>query len=351
LALDQKCSGEEGAEAPRLYQPYLSLGNSSTQNMTLPVTLTESTRTSVRNTTIAAENAGRRLDNFLSAQLKSVPKSWVYRLIRTGQVRVNGKRAQAATRLAAGDLVRIPPITLDAAPSAALPPQAVTTFENMVCYEDGAVIVVNKPAGLASHAGTGIRYGLIELARAARPRASRIDLVHRLDRATSGCLLLAKDPVTLRNLNEQLAQRGFGKEYQALLSGAFARSPVIVDAPLEVNKRDMPERRTAVEAAGVEARSTFMRVEQFHRCCLVNVVIDTGRTHQIRVHAAHLGCAVAGDPKYGDDAFNTYMKSLGLRRMFLHAHRIEFALERTITVEAPLPNDLAAVLERLAAHE
>lgn len=306
-------------------------------------------KTPVQNLIVASDDAERRLDNYLSSRFKQLPKTLIYRIIRTGQVRINGKRAEAGSRVHSGDIVRIPPLELASDIATAPPLGATVSFEAMVCYEDSAVIVVNKPAGLAAHGGTGIRYSLIDLARAARPRATRLDLVHRLDRATSGCLLLAKDPATLRHLNAQISAGAFSKHYQTLLRGRLQPPTCEVDIPLNSDIRTATERHTTPDSAGKAARTRFTVARQFDNCCLVDVIIDTGRTHQIRAHAGYLGHPIAGDSKYGDAAFNDYAKQLGLRRMFLHSRRIEFALTRRITVDAPLPPELAALIGRLAA--
>lgn len=308
------------------------------------------TKTPVQNLIVASDDAERRLDNYLATQFKQLPKTLIYRIIRTGQVRINGKRVAAGARVRVGDSVRIPPLALASEIPSTPPVGATASFDAMVCYEDRAVIVVNKPAGLAAHGGTGIRYGLIDLARAARPLAPRLDLVHRLDRVTSGCLLLAKDPATLRQLNLQIAAGEFSKQYQALLHGRLQPPACEVDIPLNSDNRTAAERRTTPDSAGKSARTRFILARQFDDCCLVDVIIDTGRTHQIRAHAGYLGHPVAGDRKYGDAAFNDYAKQLGLRRMFLHSRRIEFELTQRITVEAPLPPELSAMLERLSAR-
>ena len=306
-----------------------------------------STRTLVQNIVVTADDAERRLDNFLSAYLKRLPKSLIYRIIRTGQVRINGKRAQVAARVQCGDVIRIPPVNLE--PATDTPSiRATVDFEGLVRYEDDLVIVVDKPPGLAAHGGTGIRYGLIELARTARPMIPRLDLVHRLDRATSGCLLLAKDPATLRGLNRQLAERGFRKEYVTLLRGTPNPQEQNIEAALDSYNRDAIERRTEPDTSGKAAHTHFAVATQFDHCCLVRATIETGRTHQIRAHARYFGHPVAGDLKYGDPEFNEFVKTLGLRRMFLHAHKIEFDLQHRITVEALLPDDLQSVLNRLS---
>jgi 23S rRNA pseudouridine955/2504/2580 synthase len=316
--------------------------------LVLPMPLQNPPRTSVQNVEVAPEEAERRLDNFLSARLKSLPKTLIYRIIRTGQVRINGKRAQAGARVQQGDIVRIPPVHLEPTPGNTPPANARVQFERLVRYEDHAVIVVNKPAGLAAHGGTGVQYGLIELARAARPEVERLDLVHRLDRATSGCLLLAKGLITLRILNQQLAGHGFTKEYITLLRGTPSPAVQEVDVALDSYNRDTAERRTQADESGKAARTRFAVLTQFEHCCVVTATLETGRTHQIRAHAQYFGHPVAGDQKYGDENFNDYARALGLRRMFLHAQKIAFDLPHRITVEAPLPEDLHGVIARLS---
>ncbi len=306
----------------------------------------------VRRVTVDPDEAGRRLDNFLLGRLKGVPRSRVYRLIRSGEVRVNARRARADQRLAAGDEVRIPPFR--ASPREALSGRrempAVAWLEERVLYEDEDLLVLDKPAGLAVHGGSGVSLGAIELLRAARPGAVRLELAHRLDRDTSGCLLVAKRRSALRNLHEQFRAGSVEKHYLALVVGAWPASLRRVDAPLLTTSRRGGERHVGVDAEGKQSVTRFAVVRKLPGATLLDVRIDTGRTHQIRVHAAHAGHPVAGDDRYGPDGAGLAARC-GLQRLFLHASRLAFTSPRSgdrISVEAPLPSELEAVLDRLA---
>ncbi|GMU44553.1 MAG: pseudouridine synthase [Lysobacterales bacterium] len=301
---------------------------------------------------VDAERSGQRLDNFLSTRLKGVPKSAVYRVLRQGQVRVNGKRAKPETRLLTGDLVRIPPMRVDD-PAAPAPPSDSLrqTLADRILAEDADFLVLDKPRGLAAHGGSGVSVGAIEALRAIRPHQS-IELVHRLDRDTSGLLLLAKKHSALRKVQQLIRENRVEKRYFALLKGAPARERFEVDVALRKNQLRGGERMVEVdEDAGKQSLSRFKVVQRFAGCTLVEVQIITGRTHQIRVHAMHAGHPVAGDPKYGDEEFNQAMKAHGLKRLFLHAHSLRFpwgdqGAERHYT--APLPAELRTVLDVLA---
>jgi 23S rRNA pseudouridine955/2504/2580 synthase len=308
-------------------------------------------RGGVRHLVVAADAAERRLDNYLASVLGKVPKSLIYRIIRSGEVRVNGGRGQPDLRLVAGDRVRIPPVAVAARSAPGHVPDLPGGFERHVLWEDVCLLVLNKPAGIAVHGGTGLRYGIIDMARAARPEIPRLDLVHRLDRETSGCLLLAKDATTLRRLNAALAARRFRKTYVALLSGHLPRRQVEVDAPLDVEHRQGGERRTRVAAHGASAITRFTLLRGYETGSLVEVDLETGRTHQIRAHAAYLGLPLAGDERYADSSRNARLAALGLRRLFLHARTLEFTLARDIRVEAPLPDELKTVLDGLAPRD
>ncbi|MGE3392015.1 MAG: RluA family pseudouridine synthase [Gammaproteobacteria bacterium] len=311
----------------------------------------EAVRAAARNLVVTAEGANRRLDNYLGSVLRDVPRTLIYRIIRTGEVRVNGRRGKPAQKLAAGDTIRVPPLQHHGDGPFALPQERLTAFESTILYEDDRVIVVDKPTGMAVHGGSGLAYGLIDIARAARPASPRIDLVHRLDRPTSGCLMFAKDMPSLRALHDALAQQRVSKHYLALVAGRFPRQPTVVDVPLDVRHREAHERHTVASAVGVAAHTTFRLVRRFARCALVSAEPATGRTHQIRVHAAHLGHPLAGDTRYGDPMFNAELAALGLRRLFLHAHRLAFELGGHHCLEAPLPADLHSVLQALESRE
>ncbi len=330
----------------------------------------------VRFVTVGAHEAGQRLDNFLLAQLKGVPKSRIYRMLRTGEVRVNKGRVKPMQRIAAGDVIRIPPIRMAEREAHALPPQRVQAMRERVLYEDDHLLILNKPPGLAVHGGSGVPYGLIELARAAWGHLPGLELAHRLDRDTSGCLVLAKHREALLGVQRQLDDKtttdslganrdlleskpaggqprmaGIRKIYLALLKGVWRGAARRVEAPLLKNELQGGERMVRVDARGKLAVSVFEPVERFASfATLARVDIETGRTHQIRVHAQHMGHPLAGDDKYGDTDFNRLMKSMGLTRLFLHAEQLELlhpVTECTLRVDAPLPEDLSGVLERL----
>lgn len=298
---------------------------------------------------ISDRHAGQRLDNWLATRLKGVPRSHVYRLLRTGQVRVNGGRAKPGYRLEAGDEVRVPPVRQ--APKTKVPkaePSLLDRLAGAVIYEDESLLVLDKPAGLPVHAGSGVRLGLIEALQQARPD-QQLDLVHRLDRETSGCLVLAKRRDVLGELHQLLRDGGVTKQYLLLTRGRWPGGARTVNEPLAADRVRSGERMVEVSEGGRRAVTHFEPAETRGDATLVRATLDTGRKHQIRVHAAHAGFPVAGDRKYGDDEFNRRMKALGLRRVFLHAQRLAFTLAdgREVDVSAPLPEELKLVLDRL----
>jgi 23S rRNA pseudouridine955/2504/2580 synthase len=304
----------------------------------------------VRHREIDAERAGQRLDNFLLGELKGVPRSHVYRLIRSGQVRVNSCRTNPSYRLQAGDKVRVPPVGVRSADRPAATPERLDWLGERIIHEDARVLVLDKPAGLAVHGGSGVSLGVIEALRLLKPECKDLELAHRLDRDTSGCLLLAKRRSALRVLHELLREGQVDKRYLTLVKGRWPEGETKIDAPL-VTHRVGGEARVKVDEAGKEARSTFRLLERYGKTAsLLEVSIDTGRTHQIRVHALHAGHPVAGDERYGDRDFDEYLKSFGLKRMFLHAHSLSFDWPETgepFSASAPLPDDLKAVLTAL----
>ncbi|NGP53847.1 23S rRNA pseudouridine(955/2504/2580) synthase RluC [Thioalkalivibrio sp. XN8] len=299
---------------------------------------------------IAPEAAGQRLDNFLVARLKGVPKSHVYRLLRKGEVRVNKGRAKPDYRLAAGDVVRLPPVRRPE-PGAPAPGgrAAGQRLEASILHEDDRLIVLDKPSGIAVHGGSGLSHGVIEALRAARPEAPYLELVHRLDRDTSGCLLVAKRRSALRALHELLRTGRVEKRYLALVQGSWQLGQVKLEDRLRKTVRG-GERVVTVDESGKAAASIFRPVEIGNTASLLEVRIMTGRTHQIRVQAAEAGHPLAGDDRYGDRDFNRQMKRLGLDRLFLHAASIGWedpASGEWRLYSAPLPDDLRAVLSRL----
>ena len=305
-----------------------------------------------RTVRVPDDRAGQRLDNFLLGQLKGAPRSLVYKLVRSGQVRVNGGRAKAERKLEGGDEVRIPPVRLaDPAEKGAPPRGLLDALEASIVFEDARLLAINKPSGVASHGGSGVSFGAIESLRALRPRES-LELVHRLDRDTSGLLVLAKKRSALTELQALMREEGgIAKRYLALLVGRLPDGVLTVDAPLHIGLRQGGERHVQVHASGKPSRSHFKVLERRGGQSYCEVRIDTGRTHQIRVHAQHLGHPVAGDPKYGDEAANRRLREqLGLKRMFLHASTLEFALDEgraPYLLNAPLVPELIDVLDRL----
>ncbi len=298
------------------------------------------------------DRAGQRLDNFLLGQLKGAPRSLVYKLVRSGQVRVNGGRVKAERRLEGGDEVRIPPVRLGEATERGVPPKGLlAAMEAAIVFEDARLLAVDKPSGVASHGGSGVSFGVIETMRALRP-GQPLELVHRLDRDTSGVMVLAKKRAALVELQALLrGDHGIAKRYLALLTGRMPDGVMSVDAALHVGLRQGGERHVQVSDEGKPSLTHFRVLERRGGQSYCEARIETGRTHQIRVHARHIGHPVAGDDKYGDPEHNRRLRDqAGLRRLFLHAASLEFALDGgrvPYVLNAPLPPDLAAVLDRL----
>lgn len=300
---------------------------------------------------ISTDEAGQRLDNFLLARLKGVPKSMIYRIVRKGEVRINKGRVKPDYKLQADDEVRIPPVRV--APEQELPnPKLgqIASLEEAILFEDECLIVINKPSGLAVHGGSGLRFGLIEGLRSLRPKHEFLELVHRLDRDTSGIILIAKKRSALRSLHEQLRENKMDKRYVALVAGNWPASKKKVDAPLQKNTLKSGERVVRVDAAGKASLTRFKVLERFTVGTLMEAEPVTGRTHQIRVHTQIAGHPIAGDDKYGEAAFDALTKQNGLERLFLHARGLTFIhprSEATMRIEAPLDAHLSAVLEKL----
>jgi 23S rRNA pseudouridine955/2504/2580 synthase len=352
---------------------------------------------------VGEDYAGSRLDRFLTRQYPGLPRTRLYRIVRKGEVRVNGKRAEIDTRLVLGDSVRLPPVrataaepvhgepgaassapaapcevgaapaapSAQAAPAAPAAPRAagtpapaavrrrvpdtlMQTVTGAIIHEDERLLVIDKPAGIAVHGGSGVSFGIIEALRAARPQESdSLELVHRLDRDTSGVLLVARKPAVLRMLHASLREgEGFEKRYLALLKGSWQLGKKRIDAPLRTDLRVGGERTVKVAPMGKSAASDFRVVQSFGKVAtLMEVSILTGRTHQIRVHAAYAGHPVAGDPKYGDAEFNEQIRDMELERMFLHASSLSFVWPdrgTEFSVNAPLPPELARVIDALS---
>ena len=322
------------------------------------MTMPASDQPAVARLSVDEESAGQRLDNFLLRHLKGVPKTHVYRIIRSGEVRVNRGRAAADTRLAAGDEVRVPPVRLPERVVAG-PERPAPAREFPVLLEDEHLIAIDKPAGVAVHGGSGVSFGVIEQLRQARqygqPGGLRLlELVHRLDRETSGVLLLAKKRSALKHLQDQFRERATGKTYLALVLGDWPAARKVIDAPLHKYLLADGERRVKVVAAGDSdgmRAITLVKVRQrLAGFTLLEVTIKTGRTHQIRVHLASQGHPIAGDDKYGEFERNKTLQKQGLRRMFLHAWRLQFshpASGERIELHAPLPAELLSFSKHL----
>lgn len=307
----------------------------------------------VRLVRVPDDRAGQRLDNFLLGQLKGAPRSIVYKIVRSGQVRVNGGRAKAERKLEAGDEVRIPPVRLETPGEGGVPPKGLlAAMDASIVFEDGRLLAISKPSGIASHGGSGITFGVIETLRALRPNQS-LELIHRLDRDTSGLMVLAKKRSALTQLQALLREdhgAGIRKRYHTLLAGRMPEGTMSVDAPLHVGLRQGGERHVQVNPQGKVSLSHFGVLERRGGQSYCEVRIETGRTHQIRVHAQHIGHPVAGDDKYGDVEVNKRLREqIGLKRLFLHAASLEFTLDdgEAYVLNAPLADDLREALDRL----
>ena len=302
----------------------------------------------VRQVEVTQDRDGQRLDNFLTARLKGVPRSVIYRIIRTGQVRVNGGRAKPATRLETGDIVRVPPASVRENKTGDIPPAVLQLLNQSICYESHGVMVINKPAGMAVHGGSGLAWGVVDAVRKMRP-AMKVDLVHRLDRDTSGCLLLALNGDALRELNSQITNDQVEKRYLCLMDGELKHELVQVNEPIGQFER-AGQKFMRVDPQGKPAHTTFRLMQNYAGYSFAEAQLHTGRTHQIRVHAAHLGVSLAADKRYSPRERQKFWKAQGLKRMFLHAHQIRFFTgdgEQQL-VSSPLPVELSQLLEKLA---
>ncbi|WP_017937810.1 23S rRNA pseudouridine(955/2504/2580) synthase RluC [Zestomonas thermotolerans] len=303
---------------------------------------------------VAPEYAGQRIDNFLLARLKGAPKTLIYRILRKGEVRVNKGRVKPDYKLQAGDIVRVPPVRLPERDEPAPVAQGLLErLEAAILYEDKALIVLNKPAGIAVHGGSGLSFGVIEALRQLRPEVRELELVHRLDRDTSGLLMVAKKRSMLRHLHEALRRDGgVDKRYMALVRGNWPTSKKKVAAPLQKNNLRSGERMVEVSIEGKEALTLFRVLRRFGEfATLVEASPVTGRTHQIRVHAKHAGHPIAGDAKYGDDDFTREIRELGGKRLFLHAYALKVPMPdgSELQLEAPVDQVWEQTLERLGA--
>lgn len=307
------------------------------------------TKSEVKYLIVSGEYEGQRIDNFLMTHLKGVPKSHIYRILRKGEVRINKKRISPFYRLQKGDSMRLPPVLLDEK-AKSVPPSKETTqlLANRILYEDDYLMVINKPSGMSVHAGNTVRVGIIEAMRHLYPKLVHLELAHRLDSETSGCLILAKKRRILRELHALLREGQITKIYWAFTKGRWKEKELRVDLPLHKDYRDGGKHVVEVHHQGKSSLTVFHPLKQFKQASLVEVKLFTGRTHQIRVHAAHQGHPIAGDDRYGDDEFNKFTRQKGLKRMFLHAYSIDFtlpSLNHHIRVEAPLGQDLEEVIQ------
>ena len=315
------------------------------------MSIKESVSPQVEYVEITEDNNDQRLDNFLITRLKGVPKSHIYRIVRKGEVRVNKGRVDVKYRLAEGDIVRIPPVRVAERTEESFVTQSLKdALLQGILFEDEGFLIVNKPAGFAVHGGSGVSSGIIEGLRLIRPEAHFLELVHRLDKDTSGCLLIAKKRSALRKLHELFRDDQVHKTYLALLSGQWARKKLVVTAPLLKNVSKGGERIVVISQSGKAAETLFKRLQLFRNATLVEASPKTGRTHQIRVHAASLGHPIVGDERYGLDEVNKVFKNKGYKRMFLHAETLKFQHPVTgilMSISAPLPSQL----ENLLKHE
>ena len=300
---------------------------------------------------IRADQAGQRIDNFLITLEKGVPKSRIYRALRKGEVRVNKGRIKQTYRLQAGDQVRVPPLRVsEKVVITELSESLTDALENTILMEDDDILVINKPAGLAVHAGSQIQLGVIEAMRIIRPENRFVELVHRLDRDTSGCLVLAKSRAALLNLQQQMKASETDKRYLTLTKGKWAAQENIVDLALQKNSLSSGERMVVPDINGKKSKTLFEVKQEFSGCQLVAAKLYTGRTHQIRVHSASQSHPVAGDEKYGDREFNKRLRQYGLKRMFLHAWQLSLKhplTDEPLTFNAELPDTLKDVLKQL----
>lgn len=298
-----------------------------------------------------SENAeGQRLDNFLMTQLKGVPKSHIYKIIRRGEVRINKGRTKNVYRLQLGDIVRVPPVKLNVTHVSKPPSGMMATIESRIIFEDDDLLVLNKPSGIAVHGGTANSHGVIEVLRALRDTEKFVELIHRIDKATSGCLLIAKNRKMLNAVQSLLRSRQVKKTYTALLLGVIHQKTLDVNAPLQKRTLASGEHRVRVHPEGKSSQTHFTRIQSFRRATLVSASPKTGRTHQIRVHAKHLGHPIAGDERYSTSSQYKQVGEQGLKRLFLHASEISFThpvSNKKYHFQAPLDRELETFLEIL----
>jgi 23S rRNA pseudouridine955/2504/2580 synthase len=309
--------------------------------------MSTSKKTGVQLVKVSEDHDGQRLDNFLTARLKGLPRSAVYRIIRTGQVRINGGRCKPSTRLDEGDEVRIPPARIQESGKATVSDQVCKQIRDAVLFQDGELLVINKPSGMAVHAGSGLPWGLIDVVRQMHP-GEYCELAHRLDRETSGCLVLARSGKALKHLTGLFRDGQVKKLYFCLLEGEMGESKIEVDAPLK-KVQVGAERQIEVNVEGKSALTRFRQLHLFAGSTYAEAELLTGRTHQIRVHARHIGLPLAGESRYASNESVKKWKKMGLHRIFLHAHSLSFKSQsgEILDFHAPLPENLKAVLDRL----
>lgn len=308
-------------------------------------------KTSVQYISVPTEVAGQRIDNFLINRLKGMPKTHIYRILRKGEVRVNKKRIKPTYRVQTGDQIRLPPMELEDKKTIPNPSQQFMTFlSTRILYEDKNLLIINKPSGIPVHGGSSVKLGLVEALRCMYPELEQLELAHRLDADTSGCLILAKKRSVLREIHELLREGKVRKVYRALTKGHWKNSQLRVEEPLRKNTLSSGGRIVRVHAEGKPSVTLFEPLHIYKKAMLMEAVLETGRTHQIRVHAQYKGHPLAGDEKYGDKEFNKAMRQFGLKRLFLHAYLIEFVIPSSgqhIKITAPLEDDLLACLKAL----
>tara|TARA_R110002072_G_scaffold196017_3_gene353410 strand:- start:20723 stop:21676 length:954 start_codon:yes stop_codon:yes gene_type:complete len=300
---------------------------------------------------ISADNAGQRIDNFLIRYFGKIPKSRVYQMLRKGEVRINSGRIKQTYKLEEGDILRVPPVYLDEKGHTVPTRSLQQKIADSIIFEDEGLIIINKPAGIVVHSGSGQSHGVIEAFRAMGDNYKKLELVHRLDKDTSGCLILAKSIPVLRQLHTAMNNNEIAKSYCALLAGRMTKKKITVDSPLSKNTISSGERIVTVDENGKSAVTMLSRERVFQSSTLANIKLITGRTHQIRVHSASIDHPVIGDMKYGNRIINREYKKLGLKRMFLHAKSLRFTspvTQQPLSIDAPLGSELSAFLQQLA---
>lgn len=316
------------------------------------MSMIQNKKAGARQVTVTAAQANRRIDNFIIRELAKVPKTRIYQMLRRGEVRVNGGRIKQDYRLQVGDKVRIPPVHYREPEKKAIPDSyLINSVRDSLILENESIIVLNKPAGIAVHGGSAQSLGIIEILRYMRPAEEDLQLVHRLDRDTSGCLLISRNIDSLRWLHECLRTGRIEKQYIALLKGTMQAKSMEVTVPVRKNVSRSGERMTTTAEHGKHARTKIIALQKYGTATLARVLINTGRTHQIRVHASHIRHPIAGDGKYGDRSFNQKMRKLGLKRMFLHASSVKLPAipgkQKSLLLEAPLAPQLEEFLTHL----